>query len=86
VTPNLKAALKRIRLKDKKRSMWVDLICINQQDTPERSQQVALMADIFRNAKKVIMWIREETDDTAAASTTITTFSEVRNILSSDPG
>ncbi|KAF2870570.1 heterokaryon incompatibility protein-domain-containing protein, partial [Massariosphaeria phaeospora] len=57
VTPNLKAALEKLRLKKKKRTLWIDGICINQADVEERNQQVHLMTDIYRKAEKVLMWL-----------------------------
>jgi len=37
--------------------LWVDAICINQDDIPERNDQVLLMGDIYRNATSVISWL-----------------------------
>lgn len=67
VTPNCKAAMEKLRLRTKSRYIWIDAICINQADDQERNQQVAIMADIFRAADKVIMWLGEETDFMSAA-------------------
>ena len=36
--------------------LWVDQICINQRSKSERSSQVKMMGDIFRNAESVIAW------------------------------
>jgi hypothetical protein len=38
VTINLYAALQHIRHLDKARALWVDALCINQEDTEERNQ------------------------------------------------
>lgn len=40
---------------------------INQEDVAERSRQVQKMADIYKNASKVIIWIGEETRSTHLA-------------------
>ena len=37
--------------------IWVDYICINQQDVSERGHQVQLMADIYRSASAVYAWL-----------------------------
>lgn len=37
--------------------LWVDAICINQQDTAERNQQVALMGDTYTKASYVLTWL-----------------------------
>jgi hypothetical protein len=49
VTANLDSALRRLRRRYLSESMpiWADGICINQEDTSERNQQVALMKRIY---------------------------------------
>ncbi|KAI0845118.1 heterokaryon incompatibility protein-domain-containing protein [Daldinia vernicosa] len=44
---------------EKIRLLWVDAICINQEDTPERSHQVTLMGTIFGNASSVFSWLED---------------------------
>lgn len=41
--------------------LWVDAICINQEDREERSRQVQLMAQIHANASCVVVWLEEAT-------------------------
>jgi hypothetical protein len=53
VQPNLYAALHAIRPTEGDLWLWVDALCINQKDIPERNNQVALMGDIYRNASEV---------------------------------
>ncbi|KAM0810058.1 putative Heterokaryon incompatibility domain-containing protein [Seiridium cardinale] len=63
VTSNLYCALKYFRKYDMLRSednrlpLWVDALCINQNDTQERNHQVAHMGDIYRHAKPVLSWL-----------------------------
>ena len=38
----------------KDRTLWIDAICINQQDMKEKSEQVQLMRDIYHRASRVI--------------------------------
>jgi len=57
VTYPLAVALRHLRQSDKPRRMWIDAICINQQDHAERSRQVLRMRDIFRLAIRVIVWL-----------------------------
>lgn len=57
ISSNLASALRRIRDPEKPRLLWVDQICINQNDIAERSSQVALMRDIYEKAKRVIVWL-----------------------------
>ncbi|KAJ3567559.1 hypothetical protein NPX13_g6723 [Xylaria arbuscula] len=71
ITPNCMAAFKRIRSNTEIMTLWVDAICINQEDNAERSEQVAMMARIFSRAKRVLMWIGEEKESTEAALTQV---------------
>ncbi len=57
LTKNLYEALKRLRLSDCTRRIWVDQICINQEDSDERSKQVRFMGRIFKNASHVLVWL-----------------------------
>lgn len=36
---------------------WIDAVCINQSDYKEKSFQVSRMADIYRQARKTIIWL-----------------------------
>ncbi|KAF2190117.1 hypothetical protein K469DRAFT_699715 [Zopfia rhizophila CBS 207.26] len=38
----------------------MDVVCINQEDIPERSQQLSLMRRIYKKAENVIGWLGEE--------------------------
>ena len=67
VTVNLYAALLRLRDHSFERIIWVDAICINQQSLEERGQQVQLMAKIYSNAHRVIVWLGEDTVETMGA-------------------
>jgi len=57
VTRSLHQALKRIRLPDRRRTVWIDGMCINQTDHVEKSHQVQLMQRVFRNAHRVLVWL-----------------------------
>ncbi|KAI0378485.1 heterokaryon incompatibility protein-domain-containing protein [Hypomontagnella monticulosa] len=67
VTINLKTALCALRFRDRKRLIWIDAICINQTNIPERNQEVRRMAKIYSNAKLVVVWLGREVEpgDTA---------------------
>ena len=60
-------ALKELRLPDKERLLWIDAICINQGNSGERSQQVAMMGAIYQSAKAVIVWLGKATDQSECA-------------------
>jgi hypothetical protein len=43
--------------------LWIDGICINQVCVEERNTQVSMMADIYRNARRVLVWLGASTRD-----------------------
>lgn len=63
VTKNLFTALYYLRKYDAVRVLWVDALCINQDDAQEKTIQVHNMRHIYRNATRVIVFLREELDD-----------------------
>jgi hypothetical protein len=66
ITENLAAGLRRFRLEDRARRLWVDAVCINQHDDKEKGHQVALMAKIYKNAECVLVWLGEGSPDAHA--------------------
>lgn len=62
ITTNCAAALRCLRSRPDAGTVWVDAICINQDDTSERSQQVVLMRDIYSRARKVIIFLGDDGD------------------------
>ncbi|KAH7213726.1 heterokaryon incompatibility protein-domain-containing protein [Fusarium oxysporum] len=56
VRRNLAFALAALRISEP-RVLWVDALCINQQDTTERNHQVGMMGGIFRRAERVLVWL-----------------------------
>jgi hypothetical protein len=61
VTHNLFSALWHARDREKRVSLWVDAVCINQADKDEQGHQVAQMRFIYRAATRVIIWPGEAT-------------------------
>ncbi|KAK1751248.1 heterokaryon incompatibility protein-domain-containing protein [Echria macrotheca] len=51
-----RASLWRTRL------MWIDAICIDQEDQNDKNQQVGLMRDIYNKADRTIVWLGEAPD------------------------
>lgn len=47
ITRNLAVALPYLRNENEPRMLWIDAICVDQQNLEERSQQVQRMADIY---------------------------------------
>ena len=57
VTANLWCALRRLRRRQHERVIWTDGTCINQEDLEEKSQQVALMGEIYSRASHGFIWL-----------------------------
>ncbi|KAF7862501.1 hypothetical protein EAF04_007374 [Stromatinia cepivora] len=67
VTANLHGALLQLRDGTFERIIWVDAICINQDDDKEKSQQIKLMAKIYGLADRVIVYLGEAADNSDQA-------------------
>ena len=57
VTRNLHSALQRLRSHGYLAALWIDALCINQDDKEEKSLQVARMAKTFAEAQRVFVWL-----------------------------
>ncbi|KAL8337524.1 hypothetical protein RB598_006427 [Gaeumannomyces tritici] len=62
VTTNLHAALTHLRDGLLERIIWIDAVCINQQDDVEKGRQVQSMARIYASASRVVVWLGEAAD------------------------
>ncbi|EGO56918.1 hypothetical protein NEUTE1DRAFT_84487 [Neurospora tetrasperma FGSC 2508] len=60
ITINCEAALRALRLPDADRRIWVDAICINQENDTERTHQIQLMPIIYATATQVVIYIGNE--------------------------
>lgn len=57
VTRNLYDALQYLRHPQETRMLWIDAVCINQEDLVERGKQVERMGDIYQHAAQVVVWL-----------------------------
>lgn len=71
LTRNCYKALHRLRYPDRTRVLWVDSICINQENQGERSHQVWLMQKIYKNALSVVVYLGDEDADSSVALETL---------------
>ena len=67
VTSNLFAALKAVKQYLDRHEMvdqyvWVDAICINQNDNSEKSVQVRRMNEIYSKARRTLVWLGAESE------------------------
>lgn len=82
VTKNLEAALRNLRYRpihsatSNDRVLWIDAICINQNDIQERNVQVRQMLDIYKSATRVVIWLGEGDRDSDKAMTFINKYSD----------
>lgn len=70
-TSALMGALRRLRRKGTRRTLWVDAVCINQDDLGERANQVGLMRDIYTKASSVVVWVGDGDEKTSRTIATI---------------
>ena len=92
VTYNLFCCLRRLAsavsgpLRDvRKVALWIDQLCINQEDEEEKSNQVAMMGRIFHETQVVIAWLGENDYQTDAAIRLLETFKNVPKTLITQP-
>ena len=57
ISPHLWNALRRIRMRNKDRLLWIDALCIDQDNLRERNHQITLMRDIYSAAIRTLIWI-----------------------------
>jgi hypothetical protein len=71
IQENLHEALKHLRDEANSRILWVDAICINQEDLAERNHQIGRMRDIYTHARRVVVWLGLESDNSSLAMHTL---------------
>jgi hypothetical protein len=67
VTHSLYSALVKLRDPYFERALWVDALCINQEDDNEKAHQVGAMARIYGLAQRVVVWLGDEGHDSELA-------------------
>lgn len=63
VTQNLHAALLRLRKQDVSSVLWIDQLCIDQNNVEEKTRQVQLMREIYSNCSLCYLWMGELPQD-----------------------
>lgn len=82
IGPNCDAALRRLRFVRQKRRLFVDAICLNQQDSVEKEKQVKLMGEFYISARRVLIWLGEGSAETARAFKYFRRLHEIRHLVS----
>jgi hypothetical protein len=67
ITPNIDTLLRRFRASNKPRYLWIDAICLDQENETEKAQQIPLMGRIYEEAKSIFIWLGPGNSDTAMA-------------------
>ncbi|KAI2469715.1 heterokaryon incompatibility protein-domain-containing protein [Annulohypoxylon bovei var. microspora] len=86
VTDNLWLAMRRLRKPSTPRVVWIDAICINQDDNDEKSHQVGMMGDIYRGCTNCVIWLGESAEkaDPDVQSVSAVRAIELLGLLASD--
>ena len=63
ITESLDTALRYLRHTASMVTLWIDQICINQEDNKEKTKQVKLMSKIYGLAEQVLVWLGPAADD-----------------------
>jgi hypothetical protein len=57
IRPNVDVMLRHLRYEKKERRLWIDALCIDQEDAKEKERQVQCMGKIYEEADSVIVWL-----------------------------
>jgi hypothetical protein len=57
VTTNLSDALEHLQFKDIAPAIWIDCICIDQNNDTEKAEQLQIMGSIYSKAFQVLVWL-----------------------------
>jgi Heterokaryon incompatibility protein (HET) len=79
ITESLFSALRNLRQRNRSRLLWVDAVCINQDDLRERGLQVALMKQIYQTSECTLVYLGDEADNSLLALTFLDYFLERLN-------
>ena len=71
VSLRVSAALRQLRGRDDPVLIWIDAICINQQNTQEKTQQVQSMRRIYEQAEEVFVWLGDGPDDECSSGLSV---------------
>jgi hypothetical protein len=75
ITQNLESALRHLRLEKHDRKLWIDALCIDQDNEVEKSEQIPIMGRIYSQATNVCVWLGPKSDTSPLA------FDLIRRIL-----
>lgn len=59
ITASLAKALSALRNTSTIRVLWIDQMCINQQDLGEKLLQISLLTSVYRGCTQTVIWLGE---------------------------
>ena len=71
ITENLYSALRKLQNTHPFVPLWIDALCIDQNNVSERTKQVRMMKQIYQKAEQVIIWLGEEVETDREAFITL---------------
>ncbi len=72
ITTNLFFALGRLRKNTEARYIWIDALCINQDNGEERNHQVPLMGSIYESCTRALLWLGDYESPAGSLRQTLT--------------
>lgn len=78
ITANVFDALRQLRQSERPRLLWIDQICIDQQNLLERSYQVSIMRPIYYKAARTIVWLGPSDKTTKMAFDSVNRLAKTR--------
>jgi hypothetical protein len=85
ITENLHSALQNLREPDKILVLWVDAVCIDQSNIPERNSQVSNIPQTYSEASAVLIWLGTDSLQ-KDGQLCLDFFSQLARHISSGPG
>lgn len=84
ITENLHSALQNLRRPDSTLVLWVDAVCINQSDIPERNSQVNNIPQTYTEAASVLVWLGTDSLE-QDGQLCLDFFTELGALIAADP-
>ena len=81
ITLSLSILLHQLEARRDVRFIWIDQICINQQDDLEKAMQVKMMRHVYVSAHKVLLWLGPSTKGSDLAMDSIAPLDEAIGVL-----
>ncbi|KAL9608289.1 MAG: hypothetical protein Q9167_006872 [Letrouitia subvulpina] len=67
ISTSVRDMLRRFRHPTEVQVLWIDALCVNQEDLDERAAQIMTMQRIYHEAERVLFWLGEEGDESGPA-------------------